>query len=43
MNGIFQLAFYIIVLLLLAKPLGGYIARVYQGERTYLSGILGPL
>ena len=28
-----QLVFYIVVLLLLVKPLGTYMARVYQGER----------
>ena len=27
-----QLIFYFIVLLALAKPLGSYMARVYQGE-----------
>jgi potassium-transporting ATPase potassium-binding subunit len=38
-----QLIFYIVVLLLLAKPLGAYMARVYQGERTFLDPILGPV
>jgi len=31
-----------VVLLLLIKPVGGYMARVYQGERTFLSPILLP-
>ena len=41
--GWLQLSFYFIVLLILVKPLGVYMARVYQGERTPLSRILGPL
>jgi potassium-transporting ATPase potassium-binding subunit len=31
-----QLLFYLAVLLLLVKPLGSHMARVYQGERTFL-------
>ena len=38
-----QLIFYLAVLLLLAKPLGTYMARVYQGERTFLHPILQPV
>jgi K+-transporting ATPase ATPase A chain len=32
-----------IVLLLLAKPLGAFMAHVYQGERTFLDPVLGPV
>lgn len=39
----FQLIFYIVVLLLLAKPLGSFMAKVYQGEHTFLDGVLGPV
>jgi K+-transporting ATPase ATPase A chain len=38
-----QLIFYTVVLLALAKPLGTYMARVYQGERTFLDRVLGPV
>jgi K+-transporting ATPase ATPase A chain len=38
-----QVVIYIVVLLLLAKPLGAYMARVYQGERTVLTRALGPV
>ncbi|MGE5089885.1 MAG: potassium-transporting ATPase subunit KdpA [Candidatus Levyibacteriota bacterium] len=31
-NGYLQLAFYVVVLLLLAKPLGAYMANVYDGR-----------
>jgi len=35
-NGIVQLVFYVVVLLVLAKPLGAYMARVYEGRRLAL-------
>jgi potassium-transporting ATPase potassium-binding subunit len=42
-NGILQIAFYLIVLLALAKPLGAYMARVYEGQPIVLDRILGWL
>ncbi|MCE9646173.1 MAG: potassium-transporting ATPase subunit KdpA [Chloroflexi bacterium] len=39
----FQLIFYIVVLLALAKPLGSFMAKVYQGEHTFLDRVLGPV
>jgi K+-transporting ATPase ATPase A chain len=42
-NGILQITFYLLVLLALAKPLGTYMARVYQGERTFLDPVLRPV
>ena len=38
-----QIILYIVVLLLLVKPLGSYMAKVFQGERTLLSPIVGPV
>jgi K+-transporting ATPase ATPase A chain len=38
-----QLIFYIVVLLALAKPLGSFMAKVYQGEHTFLDRVLGPV
>ncbi len=38
-----QLLLYLAVLLLLAKPLGTYMAHVYQGERTFLDPITRPI
>ena len=38
-----QIGLYLVVLLLLVKPLGSFMARVYQGERTFLSPVLGPV
>ncbi|KAF0189778.1 MAG: K+-transporting ATPase ATPase A [Desulfobulbaceae bacterium] len=37
-----QTILFFVVLLLLVRPLGGYMARVYQGERTLLSVLLAP-
>ncbi len=41
--GILQIAFYFLVLLALTKPLGIFIARVFQGEKTFLHPVLRPL
>jgi potassium-transporting ATPase potassium-binding subunit len=38
-----QLGLYFLALFLLVKPLGSYIARVYQGERTFLSPMMAPV
>jgi K+-transporting ATPase ATPase A chain len=38
-----QIALYLLVLLLLVKPLGAYMAHVYQGERTFLTPVVGPI
>jgi len=40
--GLLQILIYIVLILLIAKPLGAYIARVFSGERTLLSPILQP-
>jgi len=42
-NGALQLVFYLVVLLVLAKPLGAYMARVYEGRRVALDRALGWL
>lgn len=38
-----QIIFYLAALLLAAKPLGGFMARVWEGQPTLLGRILGPL
>jgi potassium-transporting ATPase potassium-binding subunit len=43
MNGILQIVFYLAVLILLVKPLGAFMARVFQREKTFLDPILGPV
>src|SRR2546423_9709950 len=42
-TGIVYIALYLVLLLLLTKPLGAYMARVYQGERTFLDPVFGPV
>jgi len=38
-----EILLYMVLLLLAAKPLGGYMARVLSGERNALSRVIGPL
>ncbi|WP_324717931.1 potassium-transporting ATPase subunit KdpA [Carboxydochorda subterranea] len=42
-SGWLQILLYLLVLIAFTKPLGIYMARVYEGERTLLSPVLGPL
>ena len=39
----FQILLFLLVLVALVKPLGAYMARVYEGERTWPARLLGPL
>ncbi|MBP1688509.1 MAG: kdpA, partial [Deltaproteobacteria bacterium] len=42
-NGYLQVALYLVVLLALARPLGAYMARVYENQPICLGRILGPV
>lgn len=42
-NGLLQITLYFVALLLLAKPLGVYMAAVYENHPLFLNRILGPL
>jgi len=42
-NGFLQIGLYLIALVALAKPLGGYMARVYEGQPVWLNRLLGPV
>jgi K+-transporting ATPase ATPase A chain len=42
-NGWLQIALYCVIVLLIARPLGGYMTRVFNGERTFLTPVLRPL
>jgi K+-transporting ATPase ATPase A chain len=42
-NGIVQLVFYVVMLLVLAKPLGAYMARVFEGRPLALDRAFGWL
>ena len=41
--SLIQIVLFMVVLLVLAKPLGSYMAKVYQGERTFLDRVLSPI
>lgn len=43
LNGWIQILVYCGILLLLVKPLGGYMFRVFNGDRTLLSPVLVPI
>ena len=43
LNGWLQILLFCIVVVALAKPLGGFLTRVLSGERTLLSPVLGPV
>ncbi|HTP78250.1 MAG TPA: potassium-transporting ATPase subunit KdpA [Rhizomicrobium sp.] len=42
-NGWIQIALYCVIIIAIAKPLGGYMTRVFNGDRTFLSPVLRPL
>jgi K+-transporting ATPase ATPase A chain len=42
-NGILQIAIFCIVIIALTRPLGGYMTRVFNGDRTFLSPVLRPV
>lgn len=41
-HNLIEAGLYLVVLLALVKPIGGYMARIYQGEPTVLGRLLGP-
>ena len=42
-QGFAQIGVFVLLIGLIARPLGGYMARVFGGERTVLSPVLGPV
>jgi len=42
-NGWFQIAIYAAIIAAIVVPLGGYMTRVFAGERTFLSPVLKPV
>ncbi len=43
LNGWGQIALFCVIVLLLVRPLGGFLARLYSGERTLLHPALAPV
>ncbi|MFN0279807.1 MAG: potassium-transporting ATPase subunit KdpA [Pyrinomonadaceae bacterium] len=42
-NGVLQILLFIALVALLTKPMGIYLLKVYNGDRTLLSAIFGPI
>jgi K+-transporting ATPase ATPase A chain len=43
LNGWVQIALFGVIVILITRPLGGYMTRVFNGERTFLSPVLRPV
>src|SRR5271170_5250585 len=42
-SGWIQIALFSVIVILIARPFGGYMTRVFNGERTFLSPVLRPV
>jgi K+-transporting ATPase ATPase A chain len=42
-NGLLQISVFFLAVLALTKPMGAFMARVFEGERTWLHPVLRPL
>ena len=42
-NGVLQITIFFLLILALTKPMGNYMARVFEGKRTFLHGLLRPV
>jgi len=43
LNGWLQIGVFCLIVIAITRPLGGYLMRVVQGERTLLSPVFGPV
>jgi potassium-transporting ATPase potassium-binding subunit len=43
LNGWIQIAIYCVLVILFVKPFGAFMARVFEGERTFLHPVLRPV
>src|SRR6476620_11839190 len=43
LSGYLQIVFYMVILIGLAKPLGWFMARVYEGQSVGIDRVLGPV
>ncbi|HSY33033.1 MAG TPA: potassium-transporting ATPase subunit KdpA [Verrucomicrobiae bacterium] len=42
-NGWFQIGVFLLVIFLITKPFGAFLARVFSGEKTFLDWVLRPI
>src|SRR5215831_13745556 len=43
LNGVLQVAIFLVIVLLVTKPLGLYMYKIFNGERTWLSPVFVPV
>jgi K+-transporting ATPase ATPase A chain len=43
LNGWIQIAIFAVVVILLTRPVGGFMFRLFEGERTFMSPVLRPV
>jgi potassium-transporting ATPase potassium-binding subunit len=43
LNSVLQVLLYVVILLLITKPLGLYLTKIFAGERTWLTPVLVPV
>src|SRR5262245_56499665 len=43
LNGWIQILLFVVIVVALTRPLGGYVTRVFNGERTFLAPVLRPV
>src|SRR5690348_2114349 len=43
LNSVLQVVVFLVILLLLTKPMGLYLTQVFAGERTWLTPIFAPV
>src|SRR5260370_3122644 len=43
LNSVMQVVIFLVLLLLLTKPMGLYLTRVFSGERTWLTPVFAPV
>jgi K+-transporting ATPase ATPase A chain len=43
LNSVLQVLLYLVIVLLITKPMGLYLTKVFAGERTWLSPVLTPV
>ena len=41
--GVSQIVIYFLIVLALTKPVGGFMYRVFEGQRTFLHPVLRPI
>ncbi|MGA8029776.1 MAG: potassium-transporting ATPase subunit KdpA [Bryobacteraceae bacterium] len=42
-NGILQIAIYFLIILALAKPMGSFMAKLFEGKKTFLHSVFRPV